>query len=932
LRVSLAGETQPATFDATNLGWESLAVVVGAGGGFLDVAMRDPKAKPGEYQLAVKEIRPPTPEDSVHVEASVEASAARRVQRPGTTGAVDEAAERYGHALSLWRQSRDSEGELMTSLALATLEYARSQYSKGAGYAKEAFDLARRLNDRAEEALAANNWAMCETPLGLLDSARDHMIAAAAAFEETGSLFAVAAAKNNLGALDYQSGRWSDSLAEFGEARALARQIGEGRLESVVLNHIAEVYIALGDATAAAQFLGEALVGFRAAGDVQASARAVGTMGRLRLQEGQSREGEQFLRQAVEQLKALSDRRAEADAVSYLGQALEHRSPVEARVMHERALSLYQAAQDRRGESDALCNLGKLLVRMGEVEAGIDDLRRSLAVRREIAVFDLEAESLYALAVAERSRGNSAEALANVEEAIRHFDSARRQAPGEWLRSNYMATRNDAYRLAVKLQLEDFRRNGRGGGDARAFLIHDRMLARSLVDRLGISWSQIVRGVDPALLARSQAAEKLLYFRSSEVLQVYQRPHNAAEERAARSRLEAALAEYRLTQAQIRAASPAYRKLIDPDPASIPEIQDALADRGLLLEFWTGEPRNAVWAVSESGFRCYLLPAGTQMERAAEQFVAAIREGKNTAERGRAMGQSLRAPVSGFRGRKRLMIVAEGKVAQVPFAAVEVQEPGAPPRLLVEAWQISMLPSAQAAVTLRRQPPESGIAEKGLAVLADPVFSTSDERLGTAATQPERPPRYERLAFSREEADAILAVKPSRADFKAFDSDANVETAKRVLGAYRYVHFSTHAQADAAHPELSAVVLSLVDAKGKQQDGMLRLSTILETPVRAHLVVLSACEGAAGREIRAEGMQSLTQAFILAGARQVISSPWPVDDFVSRQFMPRFYEALLVQGLPPEAALRAAQLSMIRTRAFGDPAKWAVFSLYGLGE
>jgi len=69
--------------------------------------------------------------------------------------------------------------------------------------------------------------------------------------------------------------------------------------------------------------------------------------------------------------KALSDRRAEADAVSYLGQALEHRSPVEARVMHERALSLYQAAQDRRGESDALCNLGKLLVRMGEVEAGI---------------------------------------------------------------------------------------------------------------------------------------------------------------------------------------------------------------------------------------------------------------------------------------------------------------------------------------------------------------------------------------------------------------------------------------------------------------------------------------------------------------------------------------------------------------------------------
>jgi CHAT domain-containing protein len=278
------------------------------------------------------------------------------------------------------------------------------------------------------------------------------------------------------------------------------------------------------------------------------------------------------------------------------------------------------------------------------------------------------------------------------------------------------------------------------------------------------------------------------------------------------------------------------------------------------------------------------------------------------------------------------MIVAEGKVAQVPFAAVEVQERGAPPQLLVEAWEISMLPSAQAAVVLRRRTPEREIAKEGLAVLADPVFSISDERVGAAITQPQASSRYPRLPFSREEAEAILALKPSQANFKALDFAANVETAKQVLGAYRYVHFSTHAEADAAHPELSALVLSLVDAKGKEQDGMLRLSAILESPVRTQLVVLSACDTAAGREIRAEGIQGLTQAFIFAGARQVISSPWPVGDFVSRQFMPRFYDALLVKGLPPEAALRAAQLSMMRTRAFRDPSKWAVFSLYGLGD
>ncbi len=64
----------------------------------------------------------------------------------------------------------------------------------------------------------------------------------------------------------------------------------------------------------------------------------------------------------------------------------------------------------------------------------------------------------------------------------------------------------------------------------------------------------------------------------------------------------------------------------------------------------------------------------------------------------------------------------------------------------------------------------------------------------------------------------------------------------------------------------------------------------------------------------------------------MISSAWAVDDFVARQFMTRFYEALLVRGMPPAAAVRSAQLSMMRTRAFGAPAEWAGFALYGLAD
>jgi CHAT domain-containing protein len=291
------------------------------------------------------------------------------------------------------------------------------------------------------------------------------------------------------------------------------------------------------------------------------------------------------------------------------------------------------------------------------------------------------------------------------------------------------------------------------------------------------------------------------------------------------------------------------------------------------------------------------------------------------------LGELLRGPLADVRASKRLLIVAEGKLAQVPFAAIQAADrEGAAPSVLAETWQISMLPSGQAGLQWRQRaldgrPVARGAGRSG--VQRRRRASTGRAHGAASLSQICTP------GFLTAEAEAILALKPSRSDLKAVDFDANVETARRALGAYRYVHFSTHAEADAAHPELSGKVISLVDRAGKERDGILELPAILEMPVRARLVVLSACDTVTGREIPMEGILGLTQAFLYAGAQQVISSAWPVDDFVAHQFMARFYEALLVRGMPPAAAVRSAQLSMMRTKAFAEPAKWAAFAAYG---
>ena len=90
------------------------------------------------------------------------------------------------------------------------------------------------------------------------------------------------------------------------------------------------------------------------------------------------------------------------------------------------------------------------------------------------------------------------------------------------------------------------------------------------------------------------------------------------------------------------------------------------------------------------------------------------------------------------------------------------------------------------------------------------------------------------------------------------------------LRQFRILHFATHGSLNAEHPELSGLVFSLVDQKGKAVDGFLRLHEIYNLDLDADLVVLSACRTALGREVHGEGLIGLTRGFMYAGASRVV--------------------------------------------------------------
>jgi CHAT domain-containing protein len=185
------------------------------------------------------------------------------------------------------------------------------------------------------------------------------------------------------------------------------------------------------------------------------------------------------------------------------------------------------------------------------------------------------------------------------------------------------------------------------------------------------------------------------------------------------------------------------------------------------------------------------------------------------------------------------------------------------------------------------------------------------------------------LPSSREEADAIASVVGVDV-LKATGLDASLSKLKSTdLRYYRVLHFATHGLIDTARPEMSSLILSLVNARGASQNGFLRLPDICSLNLHAELVVLSACETALGKEIRGEGLMSLNWAFMHAGASRVMSTLWKIDDSATAKLMAIFYRKLFREGMSPARSLREAQIEMLHHRQWRSAFFWASFVLQG---
>jgi CHAT domain-containing protein/Flp pilus assembly protein TadD len=937
-------------------GPETLVAITEVAGEYtLEVKRSDSRGEPNDYAVTVTQLREATPADRETVAAHHNYADGEKLIGARTAEARSQAIERLVPAHDYFTQSGDPYMNGLAAFGLGVAFGQSGEFQKTLRWYEEAAASFRAAADRHMEAEALNSQGGALAVLGEPREALGFYQRALSLFSAVGDRAQEALVLNNAGLTQAQLSHWQAALDNYRQALPVIREAGDRRREGLVLNNMGVAYRELGQAEEALRLFEQALPLRRAAKDKAGEATTLDAMANTQLARGEPAKSLEYLNDALALRRAVGDRRGEADALIIEGRALAAlgRSEEAERSLMQ-ALDLARAVGERRNAGQALVYLAFGSLASREPAKAVDRGEQALREFRAIGDHRLEAISLETIARAEGARGNLSDARRRMEEALLVSESARQGTDSQQLRASFFATRQDGYSFYIDLLMRI------GGQDALALETSERSRARSLLEMLTGSATEIRQGVDPNLLERERDLSDRLNAKGARLLPLLGRNNpavgrNNPEAAELTQEIRDLESEYQDVQAAIRKSSPRYAALTQPSVLTASQIQaDVLDDDTLLLEYSLGEERSYLWVVGKSTLKAFELPSRERIEeqvRKVSQLLAVRADAPLTAA-AHELSEMVIGKAAPILGNQRLVIVPDGALQSLPFAMLPL--PGTQEPLLVR-HELVTLPSASALAVLRTQTSGRAPAPKMLAVFADPVFGSDDPRAGGSAGKTviaratpadtsrilehmlEEPGqqgtstlKIPRLPYTAQEADQILNVAKSPSNLKAVGFQASRATAiGGQLSDYRYLHFATHGYLDTERPSLSALVLAQIDEKGQAEDGFLRVDDIYNARLSADLVVLSACQTGLGKEVRGEGLMGLTRAFLYAGVPRVVVSLWNVNDRATAELMAAFYRSMLRQGKRPSAALREAQLELRKQKRWESPYYWAAFVEHG---
>ena len=834
--------------------------------------------------------------------------------------------------------------------ALGLLAHDQGRLTESVRLFTLAANSARAVGDSAGAAKAIGNLGLSHSDLGDFGLARQELSAMRDVAHRSGDNRIEGNALDNLGMLEIRDGDAAAAIPLLASARSLYRKAEYPAGDENALGQLGSAYDALGDPQRAIVYLDSALAIARQhdlkapeAEDLQLIAEQFGQAGdHQRALEYLSRARE--LSQSIGLGSRLGDI-AQAEAREYAMLAR-----VDLALSHARQASSAHAAAHARLEelNDQLliAEIAQTYGRGQESATALDEAARlGQTLPEEIAAGTL---ALGRARVAEAS-GNSSDVLKNLEQSRAQITRLGPQA--EWqmhameahalgrlarwpeavaagrrsvatiekirgrlgegpLRTSFINDRSDVYaQLVISLLAV--------GRTSEAFEVADAARGKALLEHLGTLSHSI-----PAASRNLAESERLLRRIDWLLTQLHQADSVPARDRSLVMRDDLRELSHRLVEARqdyedhMRRAAvidPRGATLIGNARTSASTVLSSLYPDEVLIEYMATADRLVIFVANRVGVRALSVTTtddqlDTRVRLATELLSRDRREGGAEKSVLSALYKDLILPVERtglLRNVKTIIVVPHAMLSYLPFAAL-VDGRG---RYVVEDYAFLALPSAGSL----------------------PVLRGSDSRrpaLGTSILAPFP------IELPGTRAEAIAVSRNVDAE-QTFLGRAATESALRAaLVRSSIVHVASHAILNSVSPMFSRIELAKPATVQPDDDGRLEVHELLGIRVKSRLVFLSGCETGAGTAgstsfRRGQDYATLSQAFLYAGARDVVATLWRIDDERAAAFAARFYVKLADRS--PVEALAAAQRGMIRDPVLSAPRYWAGYTLSGAG-
>lgn len=989
----------------------------------LEVTRLTTITKTDRYRLRVEALRPATAEDRAGAPARERAQAllteALTLKQEDQEGKTREAIERCKEALPLWRQGGVPFGEAWTEHALGILynmlgdregaqtafhvafdlwdevqdpigrawstvgwaeQYEGAVLSKMQGELEKSVERFARDEDPSAEATALTALGLVCLALGKRAVGAESLQRALTISERDADLYEQAEALINLGFSEWQAGDPRESLQYNQRAGEVLRDVGGAqRLRIAVLMAEAVIYRRLGELQASLDRYSSARPLVVRSGDRDLEARLLRNLGSLYLHLAKPDRAAEAYRRALELCRQVGDHTCAFRTLAYLGWAEYVKGDVDRALrLLEESLRLNSSAGGEaalRARMFALSSRGAIRASLGRTTEGLEDLRTSLQIARDLGDRRAQApcESFIGQALLERGdvegafetltrardlseevgdesfRAVTLESLARVaerkedlvgaadylERALEILESQRGTLLSDDFRASVFAAARPAYESYVDLLLRLHRTEPRAGFDAQAFKVSERARARGLSDLLAEARVDLRVGIDPELRKREQVLEDQVTEVQQRLLQLASRRDPDPEaSKLQRDRLQELRGDQAALEVELRRKAPRYAEVAYPEPLSLEEVRGLLDEGTVLLEYMLGEERAYLFAVTRDTLATFILP-GSSQEIAGE--VSRLRESLNAGSPfgdlaylkvASGLYQILIAPAASLvAGKAHLLFAPDGQLYNLPFEALLTRPVSSAnvdfqtlPYLIRQA-AVSYIPSATVLASLERGAARPASGGLDLVAFADPVYARTAQS-DTPATPVTLPtPALRGLAGPglppfRRLVGSGQEVKSIAALFPPGKVEVNLrsrasETVVKTDPAVRTAR-RLHFATHGVVDEQEPANSGLVLSLDEQgEDGFLQLREIFGLDLSADLVVLSACDTGRGKELRGEGLVGLSRAFLYAGASSLVASLWEVEDEVGADLMLRFYRALVEDGMSESGALQRAKLGIL---------------------